>query len=302
MATVTVGALLAGCAGTAGPEPIAPTGPPATGAHPTGGPTTDPVALIGNWTVTADGGDGGVLRLAPSDQGDLMWFDRCGVSMGTWRADAGGLFVADLSGRSRSDRPGCPSDPRQGPDWLPRAAAFRTAGDTPILLDDRGRQVARLAPGGRPTPGPNLLPALAEPPVVTPEVRRALAPADPLPAGLTPADRAALLGRWVPVVARRSGPAVPGGDRRGGPTPAYVELRDGGAWRGSDGCNGQGGRWTAGAAGALLATAGPSTLIGCENVPVAGWLSTAARAGLDGDVLVLVDARGTETERLRRDG
>lgn len=291
MAAVAVGTLLAGCAGAAGPQAIAPTGSPAVSAGPTGdGSPPDPVALIGNWTVTAAGEGGGVLRLAPSDQGDLLWFDRCGVSMGTWRADAGGLFLADLPGHSPSDRPGCPSDPPRGPDWLTRATAFRVAGDTPILLDDQGRQVARMAAGAKPTPGPHLLPALAEPPVVTPEVRRALAPAAALPAGLTPASRAALLGRWVPA-----------GSGRPGPAPAYVELRDDGGWRGSDGCNGQGGRWVAGAQGALLATAGPSTLIGCANVPVASWLSAASRAGLEDDVLVLVDARGTETGRLRRD-
>ncbi|WP_262286715.1 META domain-containing protein [Micromonospora sp. MA102] len=285
---VAVGTLLAGCAAGSG----ATTGPPDPSAAPPGaGPSPDPVALIGNWTVTAADGGAGVLRLAPSDQGDLLWFDSCGVSTGTWRAGAGGLFVAELSGLSPSGRPGCPTDPRDGPAWLPRATGFRVTGKTPVLLDDQGRQVARLTPGAKPDPGPHLLPALAEPPVVTPEVRRALAPAAALPAGLTPAGRAALLGRWVPA-----------GPPRGGPAPAYVELRDDGGWRGSDGCNGQGGRWVAGAEGAVLATAGPSTMVGCASVPVALWLSGASRAGLDGDVLVLVDAWGGETGRLRRDG
>ncbi|MET8834125.1 META domain-containing protein [Micromonospora sp. NPDC004540] len=294
VAAVAVGALLAGCADTVSPVATAPAGSPAFSTVPTGaGPSpADPVALIGSWTVTAaDGGAGGVVRLAPPDQGDLIWFDRCGVSLGTWRADAGGLFVAELSGHSPSGVPGCPSGPWRGPDWLPRATAFRVVGGTPILLDGQGRQVARLAPGAKPTAGPHLLPSLAEPPVVTPEVRRALAAAAPLPAGLAPAGRSALLGRWVPA-----------GAPRPNPTPAYVEFRDDGGWRGSDGCNGQGGRWVAGAEGALLATAGPSTLIGCANVLVAAWLSGASRAGLDGDVLVLVDAQGRETGRLRRDG
>ncbi|MGY0005411.1 META domain-containing protein [Micromonospora sp. I033] len=291
VAAVAATAVLTSCAEAVGPGPSAPTGSPVAGPT-SAGPSPDPVALIGSWTVAAADGDaGGILRLAPPDQGDLLWFDRCGVSLGTWRADAGGLFVADLPGRSPSGTPGCPTSPGPGPGWLARATAFRLAGNTPILLDDQGRQVARLAPGAKPTPGPHLLPSLAEPPVVTPEVRRALTPAAALPAGLTPAGRSALLGRWVPV-----GPRPPD------PTPAYVDLRADGAWRGSDGCNGQGGRWVAGAEGALLATAGPSTAIGCENVPVAAWLSGASRAGLDGDVLVLVNAQGRETGRLRRDG
>ncbi|MFC6020815.1 hypothetical protein ACFP2T_32180 [Plantactinospora solaniradicis] len=79
-----------------------------------------------------------------------------------------------------------------------------------------------------------------------------------------------------------------------------MELGADGGWSGSDGCNRQSGRWVAGRAGALLATMGPSTLIGCVNVAVGSRLGNAWRAGLDGDVLVLLDPVGGETGRLRR--
>jgi hypothetical protein len=169
---------------------------------------------------------------------------------------------------------------------LHRAVGFRLDGANPILLDGQGRQVARLLPGARPTAGPGLAPSEVEPPVVTDEVRRAFVPAVEVAAPLVPATRDALTGRWVPV---------------GGRAPeAYVELRPNGEWTGSDGCNGTGGRWVAGPAGALLATTGASTLIGCDNVPVGGWLGATRRAGLHAEVLVLLDASGAELGRLRR--
>jgi hypothetical protein len=60
------------------------------------------------------------------------------------------------------------------------------------------------------------------------------------------------------------------------------------------------GRWTAGSDGRVLATSGVSTLIGCHNVEVAQWWSTAARAGFDGSALVLIDRNGNELARLTR--
>ncbi|MEH0933791.1 hypothetical protein [Micromonospora psammae] len=257
-------------------------------------PQADPVALIGAWKVAeVDEGAGDILRLAPDTHDGLLLFSRCGVLMGMWQANVNGLFVAGTSGYSAShDGPGCRPGAGATPAWLRRASAFRVEGGSPVLLDDRGGPVARLLPGAKPTPGPNLLPSLAEPPVVTDEVRRAFAPAAALPAGLTPARRDTLLGRWVPMGVPTSSPR---------PERPHVELRDDGEWRGSDGCNGEGGRWVAGPAGDLLATSGPSTLIGCDNISVGFWLSNASRAGLDGDVLVLLDAQGGETGRLQRD-
>ncbi|MFC7550543.1 hypothetical protein [Plantactinospora sp. GCM10030261] len=281
---LAVGLLVAACA-----QPDSQPGAPDSGDSGPGGtvpPTQDPAALVGSWSVT---GTGTVLRLAP-DQ--LSIFDDCGVHSGTWRADTGGLFVGYVYAHVPADttRRSCASADSL-PAWLVNAAGFEVTGDGAVLLDPQGQAVARLSPGARPSPPPGVDPAEAAPPTLTDEVRQAFRPAAPLPAGLTPAGRDAMIGRWVPA----SGPAVK-------VQQAYVELLADGAWRGSDGCNGQGGRWTSGPAGALLAVTGASTLIGCANVPVADWLSGAHRAGLDGEVLVLCDVAGTELGRLRRDG
>ena len=158
-----------------------------------------------------------------------------------------------------------------------------------MLVDRAGRTLARLVPGGRPKVDADTAKSEGEPPVVTDELRRLLGPAAPLPAGLRPASAAELAGRWVPA----EGP----GSRA--PTRPYAELKADGSWSGSDGCNGQGGRWVAGAAGAFLAVAGAQTLIGCEGANMAGWLSDAARAGFAGEQLVLLDRSGKEIARLR---
>jgi heat shock protein HslJ len=250
----------------------------------------EPTRLIGSWTASGTGIEKGtVLRLA--DDG-LTVFSGCQVLFGEWTADPSGLFLADVNGVSSAGGPGCAaSDRPELPAWLARASGFRTEGSVPVLQDDAGAEVARLRPGARPTAGPDLDPSQVVPPTVTDEARRRLAPPAALPATLTPPARESLAGRWVPA----AGPA-------GGPRPAHVVLAADGTWQGSDGCNGTGGRWATGPGGVLLATGGVSTLIGCDNVPVGTWLVSARRVGLDGEVLVLLDAAGTETGRLRRDG
>ena len=158
------------------------------------------------------------------------------------------------------------------------------------LLSRDGTVVARLRPGGRPTPGPNLAPELADPPTLTPALTAWLAPAAPLPASLTAATRAQLVGSWVAAGPR---PSTSGMTR----TPAGATLRDDGTYSATDGCNEMSGRWGADADG-LVVTSGASTLIGCDNVDVPGWLGTATRAGFDGAELVLVDKDGHELGRL----
>jgi hypothetical protein len=285
VALLAVGTLLVGCADPGGSDGAAsaPPTPPESGT--TSLPPADPAGLIGSWTVTeVDEDEGAILRLASHD---ARLFDRCGVWLGSWRADAAGLFVAGLFGLSGPDGiAGCAVTTDSTPGWLSRATGFRTDGDSRILVDDRGDPTARLLPGAKPTAGPYLAQSEVEPPVVTDEVRRSFAPAVELPASLPPAARAGLTGRWVPV-----------GDRA---PEVYVELGADGHWNGSDGCNGTSGRWVVGPAGALLATSGPTTLVGCAGVPVGSWLGNTRRAGLDGDVLVLLDAQGSEIGRLRR--
>lgn len=284
VAIVAIGALLAGCAGQGGTQASAPN---STQLGSTGSPgPADPVALIGNWRLAevAEEPDG-ILRLAP-DQVQL--FGRCGMLVGSWRADAGGLFVVGMFGASGAEgRTGCEKAGRSTPEWLRLIRSYRLEGETRVLLDGEGELVARLLPGAKPTAGPNLAASEVAPPKVTDEVRRRFAPAAALPVTLTPADGDRLVGRWLPAP---------------GPETAYVEFGADGEWRGSDGCNGQAGRWIAGPGGALLATTGFSTLIGCDHAPVGAWLSSSWRAGLDGETLVLLDARGEEAGRLRRAG
>jgi antitoxin (DNA-binding transcriptional repressor) of toxin-antitoxin stability system len=282
VAMIAVGALLAGCGGQSGSEPA----DPGTLQAITGDPgQAGPVALIGAWTLAdVDDEDAGtILRLAPDEV--QVFGSRCGMLSGSWRADLDGLFVAGIFSSSGAEGiAGCETASESTPGWLRRVTAYRLEGHVPVLLDDRGRPVARLLPGAKPTAGPNLAASEVEQPVVTDEVRRSFAPAVELPATLTPAGRDKLVGRWVPVR---------------GPKTAYVELAEDGEWRGSDGCNGHGGRWVAGSAGALLATAGPSTLIACDSVPVGTWLWTARRVGFDSEVLVFFDAQAKETGRMR---
>ncbi|MER7460299.1 hypothetical protein [Micromonospora sp. NPDC126480] len=288
--------LLTACGGD--PVPVAPA--PADPPEPTGTASAvrqEPTGLVGMWTVTGDGvAADTVLRLG--DDGPLV-FQGCEMLTGDWRADQSGLFLADVHGASMTDDRGCgPSGRTRTPDWLARASAFRADGDSRLLLDADGAELARLRPGARPRGGPDVYPPWLEPPVVTEETRRRLAPVPPLPAGLVAPDQVALTGRWLPAGGPDGRGPAPGPG--GWPEPPYAEFAADGTWRASDGCNGTGGRWVSGPAGAFAATGGVSTLIGCDNVPIGAWLITARQVGLDGEVLVLRDAQGAETGRLRR--
>jgi heat shock protein HslJ len=273
-----VGVLLTGCADR-GPDGAA--DPPAA-------PATDPVALIGIWEVTSAGEEkGAVLRLDGDGAGLSLW-RRCGTIGGSWRADGSGLFVGDASTYSVCEPP--PADKPWTPAWLARVTGYRLDGAARELLDAGGQVVARLLPAAAPAPADprQISPDLAKPPVVTDKDRQALGPAAPLPAGLTPATAESLAGRW----------GAADGVRR--PGEAYLELNADGGWSGSDGCNGERGRWVAGAGGTLLATSGPATLMACDNHPAGSWLYKARRAAIDGDQLILFDAAAKELGRLER--
>ncbi|MBC3190502.1 META domain-containing protein [Pseudonocardia sp. C8] len=103
--------------------------------------------------------------------------------------------------------------------------------------------------------------------------------------GPRPATAADLVGRWYPADGTAQG-------------RAFAEFTADGGWTGSDGCNGQRGTWTVRPDGTFAGTAGPSTLIGCENVPIAFWISGGARAEIDGEALVLRDGAGAELGRM----
>lgn len=264
---------LAGCAG--GEELAAGPAAPAAAA-------SEPIALVGLWRLEGTDEEAGtVLRIAPQRQ--LSLWRACGVLQGSWAA-SDGRFVGGVGGSSQGCRIG--DGPDASPGWLRRAVGFGSAGAERVLLDQDGKTVARLLPGGKPKAVDGVDPSEAEPPVVTDDDRASLeAAVAPLPAGLTAADRASLAGRWVPA---------------SGGTAPFVEFNGDGTWRGSDGCNGNGGRWTSGAGGTLLATTGPSTLIACDGAPVPEWLASTVRAGVGDGQLVLVDTTGAEMGRLRK--
>jgi hypothetical protein len=265
----------------AGPTDV-PTAAPSV--EPPRTPGGDPWRLIGSWLVTADGEEpGAVLRI--SGHGVSLW-RRCGQLEGGWQADRSGLFVADLSSASESCHPEVP----YAPAWLRAADAFDLRASGPRLLDADGTVVARLAPGSRPTPGPDLPASLADPPTVTADDQRRFADPAPVPTDLLPADRMSLVGRWLPQSA----------DDVQRPEQPMLELLADGTWTSSDGCNGSDGRWAAGDGGRLLTTVGFTTQMGCTNVNVAANFFTASRAAFDGTALVLLDVSGTETGRLAK--
>jgi hypothetical protein len=247
----------------------------------------DPLLLIGVWQVRGtDEAPGTVLRL---DVTDLSLWRSCGALRGSWRAENGGIFVAD-AGQSGDDScfTGRDTALTLRPPWLVAATSFRTAGDARMLLDGHGAVTARLDPATGSPPAAGSPSAFTDPPVVDDQARLLFAAPEPLPTGLRAATRATLVGRWVP----------DGADAVQRPKVPFLRLDADGSWASSDGCNGSMGRWTAGDDGRVLATSGASTLIGCHNVPVDQWWITAARAGFDGAALVLLDRDGRELARL----
>ena len=172
------------------------------------------------------------------------------------------------------------------PDWLMATTAHGPADDGHVLLSEDGDVLARLVPGKRTTLPSTIAQSEAAPPQVTDGTRAEFAEPAPLPEGFTAADSTSLLGRWIPADA-------PAGSE------SHVHFHDDTRWSGSDGCNGLGGRWRVGREGSLLATGSYSTSIGCENIPVDNRLTRAARAGFEGDTLILLDRRSSELGRFR---
>ena len=291
LVTLAVGAalVLSACGSTAGPG-----GAPSSSASPSAGTPsataqvmTDPLGLVGSWLVSGDPDvtRGTVLRISD----DLSLWSSCGYVMGGWRADQHGLFVGSIMG---GDEPCVRTARDVTPAWLTSVSRYAEKADGFDLMATDGTVIVHLAPGGRPTPGPNLLPSLADPPVVTDLLRTAYAPPAPLPSPLRPATAAELVGRWDAVTPPAPSPlqrAMPG-----------VVLRAAGHYSATDGCNGTDGRWAANDSGSFIGTSGFSTLIGCDNVDVGHWIASATSAGFDGAVLVLVDKAGHELGRLQR--
>jgi hypothetical protein len=240
--------------------------------------------LVGLWQLDAPGQPAGsVLRLGE----DLSIWSSCGYLSGDWRADPAGLFAGLVAGGSAGCVDGTQGDPT--PKWLTQVVSFKADAGGAELLDASGAVVAMLRPGGYPTPGPDIAAELAQQPPLTDALRARMRVAVPLPAGLVAARPDQLIGRWA-------SPAKP--TLRG-----FAELTADGFWKGSDGANDQGGRWSAAPDGELVMAAGASTAMGCAPdtcADVASWFWTASRAAFDGSTLVLLDADGKETGRAVR--
>lgn len=236
-------------------------------------PGADPRALVGTWRVSVSGGNGRGRLLSFTGRELRLKID-CGDLGGAWEGDSSGMFVAYVwfSSGHCARRHGFDT-----PTWLAAVTSFAVVGDTVELRDDRGDVTAVLQARSTPEgsrPGPSS--------------RRPTGQPVPLPADLRPATEDELVRRmWIPEdwSSLRRAP--------------FVRFERDGGLAGSDGCNGQYGRYTLGSDGSLLAVHGGQTLIGCEGAPVASWVDSAAWAGLDGDTLVLVGEQGKELARLR---
>ena len=128
--------------------------------------------------------------------------------------------------------------------------------------------------------------------------RATLAPPAPLPGNMRPATPEDVVGRWVPTT----------GDP--GPDGAHVVLTSDGRWSGHDGHDGcaaqvRTGRWALDGSGRVLGVENqPRDVVdlACPGASAATTVSSASRAGMDGDALVLFDRDGVELGRLALDG
>ncbi|GAA3037606.1 META domain-containing protein [Actinokineospora globicatena] len=80
----------------------------------------------------------------------------------------------------------------------------------------------------------------------------------------------------------------------------WITLTGDGRWSASDGCNTTSGRYKAGGDQFAATTEGPSTLIGCANVPNAHVLTHAATYAVRGEELIFYGTDGAELGTYRR--
>lgn len=248
----------------------------------------DPLALLGTWQVTGTGEH--PLPILSLNSDNLEVWARCGAMTGSWAANSEGMIVGILFGGPPACLVGARSAANTSPAWLSSAVRFSASGRDELLLDSNGRTLARLVPAPRSETPTTMVVAPKLRAKESEALRRRLLAVVRLPSGLTPATRLELLGRWIPANRSEDHPRH----------MAYLSIKADGSWSGSDGCNGYYGRWAAGASGRLVVVAGPTTLVGCNNVPVGYWFQLSVVAGFQGHTLVLVDENGHVTGQLRR--
>jgi len=277
LAIAALALLLTGCAG-----PVDPTVPEQTSAPGTlddGAERIPAVELIGVWKVSNAAGEGEdtYLRLAE----EVMVWNDCGIASGSWAA-RNDAFIASFDSWSGDS---CAFSGDFPAEWVTHAAGYGLVDGELALLDSSGARLATLTKDGKPRTDPNMVDDYREQPELDDLIFRPFEDAVPLPSEAVPAE--SIVGRWLPTDYSGSGP--------------FVEFSDDGTYSGSDGCNGVGGRWVAGAAGDLLTTSGASTAIGCEGSGAAYAVGQADLVGMVGDELVLYDSEGKKLAALVRE-
>ncbi len=238
----------------------------------------NPSDLVGVWWPRGrDSLDG---RLLAVGAGEFAVFDDFCQADGSWRASGSGLISTFYtnSGSGQCDGILDVSD-----SWFSGITWFVAADDRVELLNASGETVLTLEPASQSSS--KMLDGFD---LKFPDQQ----PVAALPGGVeVPTFEQLVDIRWLPL-------DVPPVRKSANSGQAFAEFSADGYWAGSDGCNGQRGSWALHPeTGEWLATSGVSTQIGCSNVPIAEMVVGATAVGLDGDELVLFDARGDETAR-----
>lgn len=230
-------------------------------------PVEDIGALFGSWDVDlpdqrAEDVD---LRLELTGRSGRISQRGCGAAV-VWQAHSDGLLLADVTATFGTG--GCPGPAQQG--WVEGADGFHVVDADRIELVRGGAVVASLTRMG--------------------DVGDRLGPVDavvPLPDGLRAPSVAELEGRWTEV----------------GESRHWLTFEDGRWATSADGCNTTSGDFALSPFGGLLrSVVMDTTLAGCGDA-LPGWpVVGVERLGLDGEVLVLLDAKGNELLRMERGG
>lgn len=246
-------------------------------AVPTPTVSADPASLLGFWAVKEDGKQTAVLRFGA----ELTMFLDCGALEASWKAAPdGGLVAYSASGDGHCFSKTGPVLP----DWLNPTQGYRVDGDKRVLVDGAGATLVTLEPTSAPRIPSTMNPDYyGKEPTVSEARSNLVAEASEVPTALEPVTASTLTGtKWL---AKDN-------------AAAYLLFKEDGSFTGSDGCNGEGGRYALGQGGEILSVSGPHTLVGCNNSSAGAQLNQAARAARDGDQLVLLDASGHELTRL----
>ena len=270
LAITALAILLTGCAGPVDPPAPNEAVQPATLDN--GDEIVPAVDLVGVWKVTnaAGEGDDTYLRLAE----EVMVWNDCGIASGSWAA-RNDAFIASFNLWSGDS---CDFEDEFPAKWVTDATGYGYIDGDLSLLGAAGERLATLTKDGKPRTDPNMVDDFREQPVLDDLYNRPYEDSVALPSEAQPAK--SIVGRWLPTDST-------------GDTEPFVEFLADGTYRGSDGCNGLGGRWVAGDLGDVLTTSGFSTAIGCDGSGAPYDVGQAALVGMVGDELTLYDAEGT---------